>query len=325
MTKLGILGYGYIAKIHLENINKLSNTKVNSIFSTIDERENILEDINFYMDYEKMILQEQLDAVLICTPTFTHEKIACDCAKQGIKNIFLEKPMALTLEECNSILDTVKEYKTKLLVGHVLRFWPTYGSVQKHITNSNSQIGEPRSIIAKRLGTFPWSKWFADQRKSGGVILDLSIHDIDYALWLLGRPTSIISEAKEIKKHNMLVMGESTTNINFKDGKTAECEASWAKPADFQFYTHTKIEGTKNAIELDGDNIFNNDLLKIQNIYNSNDGYFNLMKHFVDGITNDNQKFMVSGEEGKKTVKVCLGAIKSAMNNGKEIFVDNLE
>jgi len=325
MIRLGILGYGFIAKIHLENLNKLSNNKVISIFSTIDERNNIPEGINFYMDYKKMISHEELDAVLICTPTFTHQKIACDIIQQGIKNILLEKPMALNLDECNQILNMAQEYKTKILVGHVLRFWPTYGSVQEYLRSEDSKIGELQSIIAKRLQTFPWSKWFADQKKSGGVVLDLSIHDIDYALWLLGNPISVNCEAKIIKKHGLSVIGETTTIINFENNKTAECEASWAKPPDFQFHTYSKIEGTKDSIELDDTQIFDNNNLQISNVFNSDDGYNNQMEHFLKVVENKNEEFLVSGEDGKKAVKLCLGAIKSAMNNGKEIFIDEIE
>ena len=325
MIKLGILGFGFIGKIHFENIQKFSNVEISSIFSNDNERENLPKDIRFYLDYEEMLSQEVLDAILICTPTFTHQKIACECAQQGIKNIFLEKPMALSIEECNTIRDTIREYKSNLLMGHVLRFWPTYASVQKYITEPNSKLGELQSINAKRLQTFPWSQWFANQEKSGGVILDLSIHDIDYAIWLLGNPVSVISDAKVIKKHNMSVIGEATTKLKFKDDKIAECEASWAKSSEFQFYAYTKIIGTESSIELDGAKIFNNELFKITNPFPSEDGYYNQIKHFIDEISNRTCDFRVSGEDGKNSIKMCLAAIKSAMNNGKEIYIDEIE
>jgi len=323
--RVGILGFGYIAKIHIENILKIKDVKISSIFSATDKREKIPKKISFYMNYKKMLSEQDLDAILICTPTCTHQEIVCYCAQQGIRHIFLEKPMALNAEECNIILDTIKEYKSHLLIGHVLRFWPTYGSVQEEITQKNSKIGEIQALTSKRLGTFPpWSKWFADQNKSGGVILDLSIHDIDYALWLLGEPISISCQAKTINRYGYDVVGESLTKIMFKENKTAECEASWAKPADFNFYTYTKIEGTSKVIEFDGTKIFNNNLHQIQNKFPSEDGYFNQMSHFFDAALNQ-KDFTISGEDGLKAVQVCIAANQSAFNKGKEIFFDEME
>ena len=188
--KVGIIGFGFIGKIHLENLLKMPDIKVQSVFSTIDEREQIPKDISFYTDYKQMINQEDLDVALICTPTFTHEEIACSCAAKGL-DIFLEKPMALTIESCDKILDSIKNNNVNLMVGHVLRFWPTYGSVKYYLEENDSILGEILSITGMRFQTFPWSQWFADQTKSGGVILDLSIHDIDYAIWIMGEANSV--------------------------------------------------------------------------------------------------------------------------------------
>ncbi len=321
--KVGIIGYGFIAKVHIANIVRFPDIKITSVFSRSKKRVRGLKDVSFYTDYKDMIKKEQLDTIFIATPTQTHKEIACYCAEQGL-NIFLEKPMARTIEECNSIIDSIKENKINLFVGHTLRFWSTYGSVRNYLT-SESTIGDIQSINSKRLGSFPWSKWFADQSISGGVILDLSIHDIDYALWILGKATSVSCRAIKILKYEMEVFGESLTTLNFENDKMAECEGSWAKPADFKYYTNTQIRGSKGTIELDAGKIYNNELLEIQNIYSSDNGYYNQLEHFFDVILNKNKKFLVTPNEAREAVKTCLGAIKSAENKGKKIFLDELE
>lgn len=320
--RVGIIGYGYIAKIHIENILKFPNVKISSIFSRTPKIIEDLKNVSFYTDYEEMIAKESLDTVIIATPTHTHKEIACFCAEQGL-DIFLEKPMARTLEECNSIIDSIKENKIKLFVAHSLRFLPTYGSVKNYLFSKKSKLGDIESIISKRLAPFPWSKWFADQSKSGGVILDLSIHDIDYVSWILGKVNSVSCYAKKISEYDMKVFGESKISLKFESNKIAQCEASWAKPPDFQFYTKTQIKGLKGIIELDADKIYNNEILRIQNIYKSDNGYYNQMEHFFDVIMNKNKKFLVTETEGKETVKICLGAIKSAENNGTEIYLED--
>lgn len=328
--RIGFIGYGHIAKVHIKHLSKFPQARIAAICSQTDKKQEISQeisqDISFYTNYEEMIKKESLDAAFITTPTYTHARIACFCAEQGIMHIFLEKPMARTLSECDIIIDAIKEHKVNLLVGHVLRFWPTYGSVRNYLLSCKSKIGDILAFSGKRLATFPWRKWFADQDKSGGVILDLSIHDIDYALWILGQAVSASCRATKINKYDMNLYGESSTVLTFENNKKAECEASWAKPSDFQFYSCAKVQGSKNFIEFDGTTIFNNDLFKIQNCFSSEDGYYNQLEHFFKVISNKNikERFVLSPEEGKNAVKACLAALKSAENNGKEIFLEDL-
>jgi hypothetical protein len=110
-----------------------------------------------------------------------------------------------------------------------------------------------------------------------------------------------------------------------KKNKKAECEASWAKPEDFQFYTYMKIQGSKSFIEFDGVEIYNNDIWNIQNQFTSEDGYYNELEHFIDICLNRKQHILVSGIEGREAVKTCLAAIKSAEEDGKEIFLDEFD
>ena len=220
-----IIGYGYIAQLHHELLNKFQDITIKAIFSRSHKSKKIPKPINFYTDYEELFRKEQLDVAFICTPTHTHEPIALACAEQGI-DIFLEKPMARTLEQCDNIIDSIKNNAVHLFVAHALRYWPTYGSIKHYLDNNPAIIGTLESFRGGRLGTFPWSPWFADQEKSGGVILDLSIHDIDYANWVLGEPISVSCKAKTIKRFHMEVIGESKSSITFRNGRTACCEAS---------------------------------------------------------------------------------------------------
>ncbi len=324
ISRIGIIGHGFIAKIHEENLLKFPSIKVQAIFSKPDKKDQVPEGTSFYVDYKKMISQEDLDAVLVCTPTHTHADIACHCAENGL-TIFLEKPMARNIDECNKILDSVKENDVRLTVGHVLRFWPTYASIYAFLKKKDDRIGDISSFTGKRLGTFPWSPWFADQSKSGGVILDLSIHDIDYAIWLFGKPISVSCDAKKITKHGLDVIGESIVTLKFVNDKIARCEASWAKPESFELHTFGKIQGIKSFIEFDGNQIYQNDYWNIHGKFSSNDGYYNQIEHFTEILSQKNKRFKVSGHDGKEAVRACVGAIRSAESDGKELFLDDLD
>ena len=127
-----------------------------------------------------------------------------------------------------------------------------------------------------------------------------------------------------VKVKREVVFGESLTTLIFENNKKAECEGSWAKPTDYVFYTNTRIEGQKETIELDGTRIFNKEL-GINNIFSSYSGYYNELEHFFEVVSDKNKKLLVSAQEAKEAVKICLAANKSAKNNCQEIFLDDVE
>ncbi|MHA1274080.1 MAG: Gfo/Idh/MocA family protein [Promethearchaeota archaeon] len=326
IINVGFIGYGAIAKVHIERILKFPNISINAIYSRSDKSGQIPKDIRFYRDYHKLIQKENLDAIFICTPTYTHKEIACECSEAGI-DIFLEKPMAITLDDCYSIIDSIKSNKNRLFMGHVLRFWPTYGSVQKFISENKNIFGELFSLELKRLSTFPCSPWFADQKKSGGVILDLAIHDIDYAIWLCKMPKTVKCKARKIKRYNKKVYGDASIYLEFeKDDIIANCEASWSKPTNFKFYTYAKLKSKNYELEFDAEKIYKSSSnLGIKNVFESEDGYLNQLIYFFNILKDKNKKFNLSWHEGLQAVKICLAAIQSAKNNGKEIILENFE
>jgi predicted dehydrogenase len=319
--KVGVIGYGYIAKIHMAILKIFSNVKVTSVFSRTEKKVRGHRGISFYKDYNKMLEKEKLDIAMITTPTHTHQEISCACAEKGI-DIFLEKPMARNMIECDKIIDSMNENNVRLFVGHNLRFWQTYANVKNYLEKDNSEIGTIQAISSKRISTFPWSKWFADQKKSGGVILDLSIHDIDYVLWILGTPMSVSCKASKINRYGMNLFGESITNLNYQNVK-AECEASWAKPEDFELLMRTKIIGSDGYIEFDEEEIYNREDLQMEDMYKSANAYYNQLEHFFDVIVNREKSFLISPNEAKQAVKVCLASIKSAENEGKEFYLED--
>lgn len=324
--RVGIIGFGHIGKVHFHNLNLLENFEIISIYSRSNKRKQIPHEISFYQDYREMIKKELLDAVIIATPTFTHRDITIDCCEAGIKFILLEKPMALNVDECNEIIDKTKEYHVNLFIGHVLRYWSTYGSIYHFISENRLGLGEISSLMSKRLATFPWSQWFADEKKSGGVILDLSIHDIDYALWLLNDIEAVSCAANRIQRYQKNVWGESKTVLFFNQGKTATCEASWAKPPDFQFYTHAEIAGENEVLQFNASQIFDNQKWGIKNVFPSEDGYYNQLYYFSKLIQDEKipEEYLVNPSDGKKVIKICQAGILSAKNDAKKIYIDEI-
>lgn len=128
---VGLIGCGGIANLHMRVLTRIENVKVVAVCDLDPERsKDIAQRFNLektYTDYNELLQHEHLDLVHICTPVSTHAHIACDVAKV-VPAIFLEKPMAINLHQCDEMIDTMKKYGTKLCVGHNQIF---FSSIQK--------------------------------------------------------------------------------------------------------------------------------------------------------------------------------------------------
>lgn len=170
---VGVIGVGYMGRNHARILSEMG---VLSSISDIDfgaaKEVSTSYKCKAYTNYEDMIENENLDAVTIATPTNTHKDIALRCLKEGL-NVLVEKPIGRDLKEAKEIIKTSKKEKKILMVGHIERFNPVVGLVKNYI---NPDI---ISVDFRRLGLPP-------KNRDVDVILDLCIHDIDIARYLLG-------------------------------------------------------------------------------------------------------------------------------------------
>src|SRR5581483_8683347 len=112
---------------------------------------------------------------------------ATEAALAAGKHVFLEKPIALTLEDADAIVAAAERSGRMLMVGLVLRFWPEYVELQRRV--AAGELGRPLAVSALRLSPpADWNDWMADRSQSGGTPVDLLIHDFDQMNWLLGTP-----------------------------------------------------------------------------------------------------------------------------------------
>jgi predicted dehydrogenase len=124
-------------------------------------------------------------------PTYRHADYAILAMQAGC-HVFTEKPMALTVADCDRMLRARDRHRRQLLVGQVLRFWPEYEALRQTIERRT--YGRLMSLTMERNGAYAsWAKdnWFNNHRLSGGAILDLHLHDVDWAVYALGLPASV--------------------------------------------------------------------------------------------------------------------------------------
>ncbi len=156
-----------------------------------------LEGINTYTDLDEMLAKEEFEMADICVPSYLHKELAIKVMKAG-KDLLSEKPMALCHEDCEEMIKVSEEYGRKLMIGQVLRFEPTYLYLKKCVDEGT--FGKLSHLFMERLSLYPtwgFENWFAYTEKSGGCAMDLHIHDIDMARFLLGEPKAVSAVAQD--------------------------------------------------------------------------------------------------------------------------------
>ncbi len=313
--RFGCIGYGFMGKTHVANIMANPRASIEAIFTKPDN-EIDLDGVKIFKDWRRLIEYEEVDAVIVATPTQTHKKITKYAANHG-KHIFVEKPMARTILGAEEMIHAAQENGVKLFVGHVLRYFQAFSQAKMAITQDNNSIGEIKMVRGLRYSTLPnWSKWFFNEEKSGGCILDLSIHDIDYACWIIGKmPETVYCEARKLPEENINTWVMSMTNLEFENGEIAHLEASWLGNESFPWYTENEIIGTEGIIQFDSNSTiplhqYSKEKTTPLDLFDK-DGYYYELDSFIQSIW-DNKPAEVSGEQGLKAVSVCIAAIKSA-------------
>lgn len=134
-------------------------------------------------DYRQAVARDDVDAVVIATPTFLHCPIACAAAEHG-KHVFLEKPMAVTLEECRQILEAVRRAHVRLQLGFMRRFDEGFLEAKRLV--DSGELGRVVKIKSTGRGPGLPSPWMFDLSKSNGIVAEVNSHDMDSLRWLTG-------------------------------------------------------------------------------------------------------------------------------------------
>ena len=179
-----------------------------------------------------------VDAVDICTPTDLHCEQALAAFASG-KHVVCEKPMARSLAEAQRMLDAARSSGCQLLAAHVLRWFEPYAHAHEAV--QRGEIGALLELHLMRRGPHPSAAqaWFADAARSGGVMLDLLIHDIDYARWVAGDVAEVDAT---------FVNGAAGIMLGHIGGARSIIRGDWNAPA---FETAARIVGARGSIEFD--------------------------------------------------------------------------
>ena len=209
--KIGLIGLGHLGKIHLKCIREIEEIHFQGIYDVDIEIAKELSaqyQIPAYNSYETLL--DDIDAIVIVTPTTTHFDLAKKAIEKG-KHCFIEKPVTSTLEEANALIALQEKYGVKVQVGHVERFNPAFLAASPYIKN-------PKFIEAHRLSMFK------PRGTDVSVVHDLMIHDLDLISFIAK------SELKEIRASGVAIVSPTAdicnARIEYKNGLVANVTAS---------------------------------------------------------------------------------------------------
>ena len=269
MKKLnvGIIGYGWVATAHITAINAGEFAQVSAIFSSREHNDAELSstwgtDIKSYTDLDEMLKDSSIDAVSICSYTYQHTEHALAAAKAG-KHIILEKPMALSWEDCKEIEKAVKAAGVKFCICFECRWSNQFISTKEVV--DQGLIGDIHyGEIDYLHGIGPWYgqfEWNAKKTGGGSSLLTAGCHALDSLLMFMGADVEEVTSYDTKTKSEIFEPYEYTTTsvtiLKFKSGKIAKCAASVDCLQPYYFHTH--LFGSEGSIL---DNKFHSNKLK---------------------------------------------------------------
>lgn len=323
---LGIIGLGERGRIHLRNCLHLKNAKLVGVADSSKISIKYAKDRfvkKCYLNYEDLLKNEAIDAVVISLPNFLHLESAVKAIEAG-KDIFLEKPLAPSIKEGGDIVSSVAKNKVKLMLGYDMRFQPKLKELREEI--ADGFFGEVEVAEATIVGSGPFSErrdahrpnpvpdwWFDKELVGGGALLDIGCHMIDLFSWYFGEVES--AQCYLAYKFNMSVEDLAACTLRFKNGPITIINAGWFSR---DIISLVNICGTaKNAavrIYPSGPlSVIWKDVKNKLGWLNDDSDYLSL-KNFVECLQKDESPHP-SGEEGLVNLQIIELAYKNAFRH----------
>lgn len=320
MLRVGIVGSGFMGSFHAASWSQTPAQLV-GFHSRDQTRVNRLIEQYGGRSFPTLgALLDAVDVVDICTPTHLHHPMILQAAASG-RHIVCEKPFTRTVTQAEEALAACRAAGVRLLVAHVVRFFPEYAQAKAIV--DRGEIGRVGVVRLKRVSFQPRlaaDNWFLDTEKSGGMILDLMIHDFDYARWVAGEVESVF--ARSVRSARPDAPGDYALAIlRHASGALSHIEGGWAYPPPM-FRTSLEIAGDGGLIEHPaGSSVPLGVHLKESGKGDAEiavpasplleDPYVTEIKHFYDVLAHDTPP-RVTAEDGLAALKIAFAAIESA-------------
>jgi UDP-N-acetylglucosamine 3-dehydrogenase len=313
LLTIGLVGLGGMGKTHARHYKNVPGCRLAVAYDEIPERlQSFAGEFGVPGAESFDALLERVDAVDICTPTPTHLALATGALQVG-KHVLCEKPICRTVEQCQELKQIVDSSGKIFMPAHVVRFFPEFARATKLIADGG--IGVPAAVRTRRGGPFPtWAgAWFADFDQSGGVLLDLMLHDFDWLRWTFGEVERVY--AKGLLDRKMPQCDYALVTLKFVSGVVGHVEGTWCDPAGSR--VTFEVCGDAGMIEYDNrktknlqTTIAGGSPQKESPLHPMDDPYRTELAHFVDCCLSGAQP-SVTVDDGLKAIAISEAAIES--------------
>jgi inositol 2-dehydrogenase len=334
--KIGLIGAGRMGQVFAHTL--ASNVPEADLVAVADSSADLARDtaVRFnapawYADYRQLLERKDIEAVVIATPTHTHVEVAVASAAAG-KQIFCEKPLSLDLAGNDVVIEAARKAGVRMQVGLNRHFDPAYVAAKKMI--DEGQIGTP--VMIKLIGRDPRRTGleFARRANSGGMILDMGIHDFDTARWLMGSEVERVSaeggclvypELKEVGD-----IDNAVVNLRFTNGTIGNVDLS--RNAVYGHDVRSEVLGSKGGLIIGKDRYTDVVVMTENRVSHDTVPYF--MERFGTAYAEEIRAFaacivegrepLVTGADARAAMKIALAATLS-YDEGRPVRVDEIK
>ncbi len=247
MIKVGLIGCGFMGAMHANCYKNIAGVEIAAVADLRPEKAAECAkgtNAKIFADGKDLIREADVDIIDICLPTYLHAEFAL-AAMDKVKYVFIEKPVSLTVEEGEALIEKSKATGAQVQIGQVIRFWDEYVELRKIV--ESGAYGKVMHANFRRISPRPewgWQSWLLDYKLSGGAGQDLHIHDVDYVLSLFGEPKKFYSVKNARGEKNSYV----NTLMSYGDF-VVSVEGTWDLPASHPFEATFRVTFENAVLE----------------------------------------------------------------------------
>jgi predicted dehydrogenase len=323
-VNVGVIGLGFMGVTHLKAMQKLPQARVVAVCDAVRRPENgqisaggnvgdgtpvtlDMTVVRVYQDYRELLKDPQVEAVDICLPTPLHPEVALAALAAG-KHVLCEKPMARTSALARQMVEAAQTSRGVLMPAMCMRFWPGWTWLKGVV--ESGQYGRVLAARFRRVAEPPaWSKsQFMDGKKSGGALLDLHIHDVDFVQYCFGRPQAVYAMGYTCLSG---AIDHVVAQYQVASGAMVHAEGGWAMAPGFGFSMSYTVNFERATADFDvargaeALKVYVEGQPPVVIKSEAPDGYVGEIAHFLDSILAGHPPTVVTAADGLSAIEIC--------------------
>ncbi|MCC2685738.1 MAG: dehydrogenase [Paenibacillaceae bacterium] len=315
-VKIGMISFAHPhAYTYLQALERMADVEIAGVTDdSLERREELAGKFGLSVfRHHSDLLQEDLDAVVVCSENVRHAELTIEAARCG-KHVLCEKPLGISIEEMQNMIAECTMAGVKLMTAFPNRYVPAVVEARQLV--QGGQIGEVLAIKGTNKGAMPGSWFIRKELSGGGAMLDHSVHVMDLMHWMLQSEVEEVYAENGTLLHRLDIDDAGMVHVKFANGVIAVVDTSWSRAKSFPYARDLSMEitGTLGSITVD-------DTKEVNQLYRDKaskavwsfwgaDRNFRMVRDFVEAVR-DGTPVPITGEDGFKAASVALAAFES--------------